>query len=378
PLAMLQVTTPWLVAVVLEEPPERVGFAQMMLSLPMLFLIMAGGLAADSFNRRKLLMLLHFLSCLPAWLMVWLAMQGTLSYGLFVLSILSISICGAFIRPAGDAMLSEIAGDQVQKIVTMATGTQFGLQIIGFGLAGNAENMALSTLMGILAVVLMSGTFMAFQLKPVHIEHPLASAPVRSGGFWSGLQYVWEDDYLRPIILMNLAIGVFYSGVYAVVFPLMIIQVYEGSAQAISISYILMMLGTISAVLILLWSGGIHQRQGRAFMLSASSGIIVLVLMSQAPNFYLYMFFVYLWGCGAGVSMSVSRTMVQENAPEKYRARILSIYSLGFMGGAPIGALFMGYSVAFLGPTNSMLFAAGGMLIITMFLYTRTGMWASA
>ena len=40
-----------------------------------------------------------------------------------------------------------------------------------------------------------------------------------------------------------------------------------------------------------------------------------------------------------GVTMTLARTIVQESATAEFRARIMSVYSLGLLGSAPIGAL---------------------------------------
>lgn len=52
---------------------------------------------------------------------------------------------------------------------------------------------------------------------------------------------------------------------------------------------------------------------------------------------------------GAGVVMTQAWTLVLSAAPETRRARILSLFQLGLMSGAPVGALLIGYLVALAG-----------------------------
>ncbi|MGH7289711.1 MAG: MFS transporter, partial [Myxococcota bacterium] len=56
---MQNVTYQWLLTHTLALTPERVGFAQMSVMLPSLFLLLVGGMAADRGDRRRLLGRLH-------------------------------------------------------------------------------------------------------------------------------------------------------------------------------------------------------------------------------------------------------------------------------------------------------------------------------
>ncbi len=65
PGGIQMVLFPWLVAVLLHEPAQRVGIAQMCGSLPALFLILFGGVIGDRFDQRRILIALHLLGALP-------------------------------------------------------------------------------------------------------------------------------------------------------------------------------------------------------------------------------------------------------------------------------------------------------------------------
>jgi MFS-type transporter involved in bile tolerance (Atg22 family) len=69
------------------------------------------------------------------------------------------------------------------------------------------------------------------------------------------------------------------------------------------------------------------------------------------------------------------RTVVQQAAPASHRARILSLFQLGLMGGAPLGALLIGYLAAFTGPHAAPVYPAACMLLIVAGLLTRSQLW---
>jgi hypothetical protein len=54
---------------------------------------------------------------------------------------------------------------------------------------------------------------------------------------------------------------------------------------------------------------------------------------------------------------------------------VLAIFQLGFAGGAPVGALGMGYLVALTGPRTAAISPAAGMVVVLGFLIARSGLW---
>ena len=73
------------------------------------------------------------------------------------------------------------------------------------------------------------------------------------------------------------------------------------------------------------------------------------------------------WGLNMGVTMTLARTIVQESATAEYRARIMSVYSLGLLGSAPIGALILGSLIDSLGILNALIPAIS--ISIGLFVY---------
>jgi predicted MFS family arabinose efflux permease len=88
-----------------------------------------------------------------------------------------------------------------------------------------------------------------------------------------------------------------------------------------------------------------------------------------------FLLIVFIWGLAAGISIAMSRAIVQDAAPKAQLARVLSIYQLGFMAGAPIGAAMMGALVDLFGPQKIAIVPAGGMLILIVWMALSTPVW---
>jgi predicted MFS family arabinose efflux permease len=82
-----------------------------------------------------------------------------------------------------------------------------------------------------------------------------------------------------------------------------------------------------------------------------------------------------LWGFAAGVSISTSRTIVQGAAGQRYLGRVLAVYSMGFMGGAPIGSALVGFAAGEFGPRAAAFAPAIGLAVAAIALATFTPLW---
>ncbi len=110
-------------------------------------------------------------------------------------------------------------------------------------------------------------------------------------------------------------------------------------------------------------------------LLSLTIAALVLLAMSQRLPFYGLAALCAIWGVTAGINMTQGRTIVQMAAPPSHRARILSLFQLGFMGGAPIGALLIGYLAKLTDVHMACIPPAVIMLGLLAFLRLRSPLW---
>ena len=141
PGGIQMVLFPWLVAVYLHESPARVGLAQMSSQLPMLLLILWGGLLGDRLDQRRLLIGLHLAMAIPPLVMAWVVRADFIYYEVLIGWAVIGGSFAAFAQPARDALLNRVAGHDIQRVVTMAIGVQFGIQILGFALGSTADSI---------------------------------------------------------------------------------------------------------------------------------------------------------------------------------------------------------------------------------------------
>ena len=364
---------PWLVAVTLQESPERVGLAQMASQLPMLLLILWGGLVGDRVDQRRFLILLQLGMMAPPLAMAGLLANGFVSFELLIAWAIIGGTFGAFAQPTRDALLNRVAGSEIQRVVTLSIGVQFGIQIFGFGLGSTADRLGAPLLLVVMALFMLAAALATSRIPPLTpIVQPPRRHPLKD--IADGLTLAWRSSVIRPAILLTFAIGVFFAGTYMVILPLMVRDLYAGSAGGIALVFAANMLGTCTTIVWLIRRGGV-ERPGRAMLINAFISCGVLSLLNQELPQWLFYLVVYLWGLGGGISMTMSRSIVQEAAPETHRARIMSVYSLGMMGGMPIGSLLLGWCVGQFGARDAVLVPVFGMALTAIALFLSSGLW---
>ena len=381
PLGIQTVLLPWLIVVEMQETGARLGLAQFALQLPAIVLILAGGLLADRFDRAKILWVCHGLAALPALMLAYVIHSQALSFQMIVIYALAMGCVTAFAQPARDGMLNQIASDDLQKGVTIAMGLTFGGQVIGFLMGGAAESVGAVSLLITQAIVMAAGMFFAFKLMPMSrlaSETAGSSAPSGAGrAILEGLRLVFTSNLMRPVIFLVFCMSLLYGGAYMVLVPVVAREVYGAGAAEIAQCFVAFVGGTILVTGLLVKIGGLSNPL-MGFQLALLGGGLCLILASMVNQFEYFLGALALWGMCGAVAMSMSRTLIQQAAPEAYRSRVLAIFSLANMGGMPLGAVLLGALSVSMGGEFALWVAAACMAgVLLMFRVIRAlGYWA--
>ena len=372
PSGLFTVLFPWLVVGALHESPERVGLAQMITQLPPVFLLLFAGLLADRFEQRRILVVTHLVVAVAQLATAWLVASGALTFAsLLWLSLLG-GIAGTFSGPPRDAMLTRVAGAQIQRIVTLVIGLQFGSQAVGFVLASLTDRV------GTAALLVLSATLFALGAIPSARLPSSEPAPATGRRIFHdigvGLGVALRSERIRPVLILTFALGMFFIGTFVVLLPLIIRDVYHGDAADLALAFGANMVGTLVVIAVLMRRGGVR-RQGRAFMLALLFGSAMLLTLYLHPPYWAFFALNFVWGLGGGLTMTMGRSIVQESAPPELTARLVSIYALAMSAGMPIGSLAIGYAAQMFGTLNAALLPGIGMALTVLVVYLTSSCW---
>ena len=374
------------------------GLANMALSAPSVIFLLIGGVVAERADGRRLLIVLHLLAAIPALFLALAVARGQLTYPGMIIYGLTIGTVGAFMMPARDSIVNEVVerrmrvGSNVtlQLGVTLATMAQFLAQIAGLVLAGYADKMtrmpqwlggfgigpiAADKLLLAQGGVLVLGTLFALNLaKGRQVRTGRSGIGAAFGDIAEGFRAVRSDGRLWAMTALMFGVGIFVIGAFLVVLPIVNRDIYGFGSDGIRDMFVTFWMGAfVSSVVLSIFRR--IKRQGRLLLVAQFLGSSsILAMMWEIPH-WAFLGIVFIWGLAAGISIAMSRSIVQDAAPKEKLARVLSIYQLGFMAGAPLGAAVMGALVDLFGPHRIAIVPAGGMTLIILWMVFFTPVW---
>ena len=369
-IGMQGVLFSWLVVGVLNAEAEWVGITQSAMMIPAVLLALPGGTLADRYDQRRLLMILHLIaSGISAGLFLAVA-NDWLSIPLLIAYAIGMGTVQAFVMPARDAQLSQVAGSNMLRSVTGMTMTQWGMQILGSLLAGTARWIGTVPALGLHSLVLLAGIPPLRKLSSPKKRQSRGS--LHLSDVIEGVREVRQSPALSATLLLAVAVGIFFIGPFLVVLPLLIRDFYHGGVDQLALLNMTFPLGTILGSLGMLWAGGIRHK-GEAQIASLLFGAGCLFMVSFGLPFWGTMLAVCAWGVSAALFINAGRTVYQEQASAANRARVLSVYTIGFMGAAGIlGAPLSGVLVDAIGPLTTCIVMSSSMVVVVGFVFLRT------
>jgi MFS family permease len=363
---------PWLAAVVLGLPAERLGLVQMALMAPSIVFTLLGGMIADRVDTRRLLYRYHVVAALPPLALAAIVAGGGVSSAVLVGYGVAMGTFSALIVPARDALLSRVAIGWVPRAVAVASAVSLVCQLVGIALGAAAGSLGAPVLLIAQAAVLIGGAIAT--ARTMTAPPPVAPAEARLTALWNGLAEAWTSERIFPVMVVMLAVGSLFVGSFVVVVPLIARDDYGAGSAGLALFNGCFFGGTVTSILAQIRLAP-PRRPGRVIMITLLLGAGVLAAMAVRGPMALLAALCALWGMGAGVVLTQARTIVQMAASETRRGRLLATCQLAITGGAPLGAAVMGYLSAAVGPRGAVLWPAGAMLLVLGFLLARSHLW---
>ena len=379
---------PSLVAFYLQATPQGVGLAQSAISAPMFCFLLFGGLLAERAKAGPTLMQLQLVFTAATLGLYFIVQAGWLTYALLICYAMLVGMCAALLMPVRDAALNGVVEREAQRgrhtpiatAAAMTTAVQIGAQIAGIVVARSAGADP-GPYLALQAGILFLGAIVALGLrapKPTGHERTIIGA-LRD--MREGLVYSFKNRIMSPMLISAAYVGVFVIGSFQVLFPLIIRDAYGGDAK--------MQAGRLATLFACFWGASFIsavalsrlkplQQPGRALIASHFVGGAALVTFAWDKPFVTFAAIVVAWGLAAGVAISMSRTIVQGTAEPRYLGRVLAVYSMGFMGGAPIGSAIVGFAASELGPRTAALIPGIGLAAAALALALLTPLWRYA
>ena len=351
-----------------------VGVAQMTLLLPGMLLMLLGGSVADRIGGRIVATVGQAAAGFAPLVLLLLVSTGRLTLtGMLVYAVIMGS-ASAFVTPARDGLLNVVASGRIQRTVMLTSIIQFGLQIVGFLIASLADTLGPESILGFQSLVLLTGAIGFLYIR--EIRPPVVKQGRLSlvASIVEGAKTVLGSTPMRAVVVQNVAMALFFMGSFMVTLPLLVRDVFHGSASDLAFINAANSLGIVVSMVLLVRYGDLH-RQGRALMLAQGAGAVALCVSAFAPGYGWFVFVLFWWGSCGGIAMSMSRTIMQELAPEDQRGRVMGFYAFSFVGAGPLGALLSGYLVEHIGAREALICSSLLMAVVVLTMSLRSSLW---
>ena len=353
--------------------------------LPLLLLSLFAGVLIDRVNKRYLLVITQVLMGICACVLGALIEYQQVSVHLVVIMALILGIVMAFDMPARQSFVARLVGREDMSSAVVLNSSMFNsARALGPALGGFllASHVSIADCFFLNAVSYVPVVIALLMMRGERLGDPVPVAAEQQGdGIWKqmreGFAFVRHDHTVRNLVILVGSFGTFAFSFNILLPPLVRYTLLPHSTSAEQVTAFgrletIRGLGALAgAVMIALYST--PQRQKTMLIVGSLVATTSLVLFGFSRS----MLWAYIWmaivQCAFIAIFATSNTLVQLIVPDSLRGRVMSIYTLVFIGTSPIGSLMAGLIARRVGASDTTIFCAVVSLIVAVFVCFRPG-----
>jgi MFS family permease len=351
---MQQVAQDWLV-LDLTGRAMPVGVTTALQFAPMLLLGAWGGLVADRYDKRRILMITQPAAGLLALALGLLVVTGEVRLWMVYLLAGLLGIVTSFDMPARQAFVVEMVGpNQVANAVALNSALINAGRLIGPGLAGVtilAVGVGPAFLVNAASYLAVLTALVLMDPRRLHRQE---LAVRERGQVREGLRYVWRTPRLRATLLLVAIVGTLGFNP-RVALPLLARFEFGTGPDGYGLMSSVMAVGSIAGAL---FAAG--RARPTPQLLLAAVGIFGVGSLagSLAPTLPWELVALPVMGAAIIAFLSTANATLQLGATPRLRGRVLALHGIIFLGSAPFGGLLTAWLADAFGPRSP--FAVGG------------------
>jgi len=317
-----------------------VGMTTALQFLPILLFGTWGGVLADRFAKRRLLMVTQATMALPALALFAIVSAGRVQPWMVLVLVFVRGTVNAVDNPTRQAFAIEMVGpERLVNAVSLNSVLIHASRLFGPGLA--ALVIAFAGVGPCFALNVFTFAAMVLALWRMNPAELLAPQPVprERGAVRAGLRYVRRTPALAvPLALMAL-VGTFGLN-FQVTLPLLARFSFDGGASAYAALVAAMGVGSVIGALLT----GAHGRTDARLIAGAALAFGVLALLAAAmPSIALEIPVLAALGAAAVTFAATINSSLQLAVEPAMRGRVMALYSIVFLGSTPIGGPLAGW-----------------------------------
>ena len=351
----------WLV-LQLTDSALAVGLVTALGSFPILLLTLYGGVVADRVDKRRLVIALQSLMLCEALTLAVLTHQGWITVHLVMALASFYGLLSAFEVPTRQALVSEIVGrEDLMNAIALNSSAFNVARVIGPSIAG-----ALIATVGLAACFyLNAASYLAVIVGLVLMRVRRPAVPSRAPAFGAlkeGFGYIFGNRWPRALVTIVAGFSIFGAS-FIPMMPVFARDVLGLDAEGYGVMLSAIGLGAAAGAIGMAATGG-RIRRGRVVIGTFALFGVLLSAGGYAPGFWTALAVFTAVGCLMAVNGILANTMLQLEAPDRLRGRVMGFYSFVVLGMAPFGAFQAGWVSEHYGVRAS--FTLGGVACVLM------------
>ena len=363
---MHQAAQGWLVYE-LTNSPFFLGLSGTAASAPILMFTLAGGVIADRYPKRQIILAAHIVLMFLALSLAVLVVTGTVTIWHVLILAFCIGTVHSFEIPSRQSFIIELVGkeDLLNGIALNSTAfhsaRMIGPAIAGFvmGSAGMASCFFLN-----------SASFIAIIAALVRMKFkPGDSPPPKTGmkkSFREGIDYVRQNPAVYTL-LISVGIISFFGFPYISFLPVYARDILKTGASGLGILMGCAGAGAFTGAVGMALKGNIVKR-GVVMSVAGITFSAALLIFSLSTSIWLSYVMLFLVGVGALNQIVNANNLIQLAVPDELRGRVMGVFTTMFLGMAPLGNFTVGSLAHYVGTQNALLtsscFCLSGTLLV--------------
>jgi MFS family permease len=329
--------------------------------IPVFLLSPIGGITADRYSRLRIVIVTQIASMFLALVLAALTLSGRVHVWQIIALAILLGIVNAFDIPSRQAFITDMVGkSDMMNAIALNSAMFNGARIVGPAVAGIlvasiGEGWCFFA-NGISYVAVILGLLLMRAYPPV--PRPNRASALES--IVEGFRFVIHK---APIFALLLLLGVISLTAmpFMVLMPIFADRILHGGARGLGLLMGASGVGALISAIVLAMRRSVSGL-GKWVAVSAGSFGFMLILFSLSRQFWLSFALLIPIGFFMMMQWSASNTLIQTMAPDNLRGRVMAIYSMMFMGMAPVGALLAGVLAGRLGAPLTV--GAGGSIAV--------------
>jgi MFS family permease len=335
-----------------------VGFAG---QIPSFILAPFAGVLVDRWNRHRLLVATQVLSLLQSLALALLALTGVIQIRHVIwLSVLQ-GLINAFDMPARQAFVVEMVErrEDLPNAIALNSSMVNATRLLGPSLGGiiiAAVGEGWCFMIDAVSYVAVVASLLAMRVTPRMTEPVKETNMLRQ--LREGFTYAARFAPIRKV-LMLLALVSLVGMPYTVLMPVFADEVLRGGPNTLGLLMAASGVGALVGAMFLAARKSVLGL-GTLIPVTAAAFGAGLIAFSFSRVLWLSLVMMVVTGLGFMVQMAASNTVLQTIVEEDKRGRVMSFYTMAFMGTAPFGSLLAGSVAERIGAPHTLLFGGLG------------------